>query len=76
MDGSLCALHQIRHQCHDTKVVINSNTRWQHFTPRHGYEMHEIFETFRPLSPYYTMRFPYVALAIRPNTNEMYMQHK
>ena len=24
----------------------------------------------------YTMRFPYVALAIRPNANEMYMQRK
>ena len=27
-------------------------------------------------SPYYTMRFPYVALAIKPNANEMYMQRK
>ena len=25
--------------------------------------------------PYYTMRFRYVALAIKPNANEMYMQH-
>ena len=28
------------------------------------------------LSPYYTMRFPYVALAIKPNTNEMNTQYK
>ena len=28
------------------------------------------------LSPYYTMRFPYVALAIKPNTNEMNMHCK
>ena len=27
-------------------------------------------------SPYYAMRFPYVALAIKPNANEMYMQRK
>ena len=26
--------------------------------------------------PYYTMRFPYVALAIKPNANGMYMQRK
>ena len=28
------------------------------------------------LSPHYTMRFPYVALAIKPNANEMYMRRK
>ena len=28
------------------------------------------------LSPYYTMRFPYVALAIKPNANGMYMERK
>ena len=28
------------------------------------------------LSPYHIMRFPYVALAVRPNANEMYMQRK
>ena len=26
------------------------------------------------LNPYYTMHFPYVALAIKLNANEMYMQ--
>ena len=28
------------------------------------------------LSPFYTMRVPYVALAIKTNVNEMYMQRK
>ena len=35
------------------------------------------FTEFRiSLSPYYTMRFLYFALDIRPIANEMYMQHK
>ena len=28
------------------------------------------------LSPYYSLRFPFVALAIKPNANEMNMQRK
>ena len=40
-----------------------------------GVNLH-MLHTHSPLSPYYTMRFPCVALANKPNTNEIYMQRK
>ena len=39
----------------------------------HGVNVAGLF-AFRPIVGYYTMRFPYVALAIKPN--EMNMQRK
>ena len=48
-----------------------TSQRWEsRYKPDYEY-------TFRcVLIPYYTMCFSYVALAIKPSTNEMYLQRK